>query len=512
MKKYGLILILALMLAVASFSTASASPNLQGGNVHYVSYGETLYSIAARYGVPIDAIMQVNGLFNPDMIYVGQPLRIPGGYGYGPGPGCGNQYRVMPGDTLSGIAYRFGVPMPEVMAYNNMANRDMVYVGQTLCLPGGPPRPVQPVGYGRPPADGSYHIVARGESLHMICDRYGVPYQAVMRANQLPNPNIIVPGQRLFLPGYHPGPASLPPPVEEVISPHGPPPAYHPDDVPVPPPPVLPPIAPPPAPHYGGGKDKAAEVPPAPAYDPKPAKALLPTANHPIEVVVNGGAVWTGEAFPNFPDPNGDTVLIVSTRETDKPTVRLRSGDYEVKGTLGKVPEFGVDKFRFAFRYIPPGDYDVWFDDPEGIPSEKIPVTVEAGKRVEVEFHKGVGFSGPTYASPDGWVLGDWKNPSKPGENIGGWSNILVRTPASGLNVNIESEGSGYKAQCFTGTKGPGACDFAGLNAGIYYIWIDGTDLTLKTYMDGAAYAEFEFIRQPTKSSEDVIGPVSYSN
>ena len=92
--------------------------------------------------------------------------------------------------------------------------------------------------------------------------------------------------------------------------------------------------------------------------------------------------------------------------------------------------------------------------------------------------------------------MSGWDNPSKPGLNVGGWSNILVKTPASGLNVIAESEGGGYKAKCFTGSKGPGACDFAALNAGIYYIWIDGTDLKLKTYMDGNAYATFEFNRQ----------------
>jgi hypothetical protein len=65
------------------------------------------------------------------------------------------------------------------------------------------------------------------------------------------------------------------------------------------------------------------------------------------------------------------------------------------------------------------------------------------------------------------------------------------------LNVIAESEGGGYRAKCFTGSKGPGACDFAGLMAGIYYIWIDGTDLRLKTYMDGNAYASFTFGYQP---------------
>lgn len=461
MKKIGLITVLSLVLSIVSVSVAFA----QGGNSHQVGYGDTLYSIAARYGVSVDSIMRYNGLYNPDYIYAGQVLMIPGGYSgsgyssagsdyYGPGPSygasCGSSYVVRPGDSLSSIAYQYGYPVRTLMNQNRIYNPDMVFAGQSLCMPGPVAQPMQPAVYG-PPA----MVVA-------------------------PPP---------------------PPPVvrEEVIvvdRPH---------------------YAPPPAPVYGGGGDvhviqSEAAVPPAPAFQPVPEKPLLPEASHPIEVVVNGGSVWRGEVYPNSPDPDGDTILIVSTRESDKPIVRLRSGDYEVKGELGLVPEFGVDQFRFAFRYIPAGDYDVWFEDPDGVLSEKAQVKVEPGKRVEVNFTKGVGFSGPTYASPSGWVLANWDNPSKPHENLGGWSNILVRTPASGLWVKIESEGGGYTATCFTGTKGPGACDFAGLSAGLYYIWIDGTDLTLKTYMDGAAYAEFDFARQPSSKGSDAIGPVSYSH
>ena len=459
MKKLGVVLILSMVLTLASISIAFA----QGGTTYRVGYGDTLYSIAARYGVSVESVMHYNGLYNPNMIYAGQVLMIPGGgyhdgrYNPGHSSSCGAPHVVRPGETLSTIAYRYGYPVRSVMNHNGLYNPDMVYAGQSLCMPGPVAQPYQPAVYAAPPVVVAPPVVKE----------------------------VVV--------------------VEEVIVEYAPPPApvHH---------------APPHKPAYDGGGDyvhviKAeTDVPPAPEYQPVPEKPLLPEASHPIEVVVNGGSVWRGEVYPNFPDPDGDTVLVVSTRESDKPIVRLRSGDYEVKGMLGLVPEFGVDQYRFAFRYIPPGDYDVWFDDPEGTLSERTQVKVEAGKRVEVNFTKGVGFSGPTYASPDGWVLANWDNPSKPGQNIGGWSNILVRTPASGLWVNIESEGGGYSAKCFTGTKGDGACDFAGLSAGIYYIWIDGTELTLKTYMDGAAYAVFDFARQPSSEFSEAVGPVSYSD
>jgi LysM repeat protein len=505
MKKYVAIIILGLLLVGLISGPAAAAPELQGGRmvVHYVGFGESLYGIAAQYGVSAQAIMRQNGIINPDMIFAGQPLVIPvraGTYGdYAPHPGggygsCGTYHIVKAGETLSSIAYHYGVSLDALLGHNQLYNRDIVYVGQKICVPGYKP---EPVGYpGSGPADPYYHRVVAGETLSKIAYHYGVDYWRVMQANNLKNPSLIWVGQRLLIPDYHhPAPPHPPPAL--------PPAAPRYDDAyddPYPSPPKPPPY----------DKTDVNDLPAAPDYKPSPVAAELPIADQPIEVVVNGGESWVGEAFEAFDDPDSITTLIIATDDKTKARqVRIRSGDYEVKGELGLVPEFGVDKFRFAFRYIPPGDYDVWIDDPD-TPSEKVQVKVEAGKRVEVLFRKGLGFSGPTFASPDGWYLASWENPSKPGENIGGWSNILVKTPASGLWVRIESEGQGYEAKCFTGSKGPGACDLAGLRAGIYYLWIDGTDLTVKTYMDGNAYASFVFGRQPVPGDEDKVGPVSY--
>ena len=53
---------------------------------HIVQPGETLFSIASRYGVSVQAIMQANGITNPNMVFVGQRLRIPVGGGTLPPP------------------------------------------------------------------------------------------------------------------------------------------------------------------------------------------------------------------------------------------------------------------------------------------------------------------------------------------------------------------------------------------------------------------------------------------
>jgi LysM repeat protein len=518
MKKQLWALALATLLGLASISAASAAPGLQGGGgiIHYVGFGETVSMIAAQYGVPVEAILQQNGLTNPNLIYVGQPLIIPGGYGasFGGYSGCTNVHTVVAGETLSSIAYSYGVNLQELIQYNNLYNSDIVYVGQQICLPPRAGYAPQPAGYQSYNPAGSYHhTVAAGETLFGIADRYRCSYLDIMRLNSLQDASIIRVGQRLLIPpplapqalavpAPGPGPYYAPPPA---------PPAYNDsyDRVHHKPPIEKHPPKEPSKPAYEG-------VPAPPDYQAGPVLPILPIADHPIEVVVNGGMNWVGEVYPSAPDPNAITTLIVNTTGETTPTVRLRSGDYEVKGTLGFEPEFGIDRPRFVFRYIPPGDYDVWLEDPDGTPADKqtpsqvVRVKVKPGHRIEVAFRMGLLFSGPQFTSPDGWFLADWSNPSVPKQNLGGWSNILIKTPASGLNILIESEGGGYKAKCFTGSKGPGACDFAGLNAGIYFIKIDGTQYTVKTYMDGNAYATFTFARQPTGQDEGKVGPVSY--
>jgi LysM repeat protein len=495
MKRFWLVLVMVVMLAMLTGQVAVAAPEFQGsGTVYYVTWGDSLSGIAVRYGVSVEAILRANGLTNPDMIYIGQPLIIPysGSVGY-PNVGCASYHTVGIGDTLSGIAWNYNTTVQQLLQMNNLYNKDILYVGQRICVPGPQGYPAQP-GYTpqpasyRQPGTTYYHTVAYGETLNGIAYRYGVNYWNIVQANNLANPSFIWPGQTLIIPGYQGHGYYEQPQYSQ--APVGP--VY--DEAPQ--------YGPPPAPVYDDTYaddyiylDSAEDenVPKAPEYQPMPVSAQLPRAEHPLEIAVNGGESWVDDVYPTKHDPDGITTLIVQTGEEHGKTVRVRRGDAETYGESFFSGEFGA--FRFVFRHIPPGDYDVWIDDPDTL-SETAQVTIGAGERVEVAFRRGVSFQGQTYASPGGWVLSGWDNPSVPGQILGGWSNIMVKTPASGLTVIAESEGGGYKAKCLTGSKGPGACDFAALRAGLYFITIDGTDLTLKTYMDGNAYATFEFSRQ----------------
>jgi LysM repeat protein len=100
--------------------------------VHIVRQGETLKSIASSYGTTAEAIALANGIVNENLIYVGQRLTIPGASA---GPSEGQTYVVQPGDTLSSIAARFGTTEWAIANANNLPNLNMIYVGQTLRIP-----------------------------------------------------------------------------------------------------------------------------------------------------------------------------------------------------------------------------------------------------------------------------------------------------------------------------------------------------------------------------------------
>jgi LysM repeat protein len=126
---------------------APAPAPTTGGCVYYVRHGDTLSGIAYRHGVTVNAIVRLNYLANPNCIYPGQRLNIPCPSQPAPKPKPkpgGVYYIVRPGDTLAKIAVRYGVSTWSIVRANNIANPNVIYVGQRLYIPSGTPAPVHP--------------------------------------------------------------------------------------------------------------------------------------------------------------------------------------------------------------------------------------------------------------------------------------------------------------------------------------------------------------------------------
>jgi LysM repeat protein len=223
MRRLIVLTFLALVLvAPALTQTAAAAPLESGhGTVHIVQPGETLYGISMRYGVSADAIATANNLVNPNFIYAGQELLIPGSHMPGPKPPPPStcSYVVQPGDTLSSIAWAHGTTVSALMSANGITNPDYIYAGQTLTIPGcAPSHPVHPPAQPpvRPPTCGYHYTVQPGDTLSSIGAKVGLHWKTIAHANGIGYPYTIYTGQTLFIPCLHghphpPKPAPKPP-------------------------------------------------------------------------------------------------------------------------------------------------------------------------------------------------------------------------------------------------------------------------------------------------------------
>jgi len=115
---------------------AGPSPGPGGGTtVHIVQPGENLFRIALRYNTTVQAIAQASAIANPWFIYVGQQLTIPVGGGGGGIAPPSSTHVVQPGETLYLIAARFNTTVQALMVANNLSNPNLIYVGQVLKIP-----------------------------------------------------------------------------------------------------------------------------------------------------------------------------------------------------------------------------------------------------------------------------------------------------------------------------------------------------------------------------------------
>ena len=101
-----------------------------------VQSGDTLSGIASRLGVSYEQLAQINGIANPNRIYVGQVLRVNGQATSYQAPAAASHgaYTVQSGDSLSAIAAQHGLDWRALAQRNNLQAPYTIYVGQQLSL------------------------------------------------------------------------------------------------------------------------------------------------------------------------------------------------------------------------------------------------------------------------------------------------------------------------------------------------------------------------------------------
>jgi membrane-bound lytic murein transglycosylase D len=172
---------------------------------HKVKRGQTLSHISYKYGVPISAIVELNGLTNRHRLSIGQRLIIPANKQTvakssssqrstkqrGTTGGSWFVYTVKKGDTISELAMKFKTTPWDIKTLNGLRNAHRISVGQKLKIPGGSST-----------QSGLFkeHVVKRGENLSYLSSKYGVSVSSIMAANNLTNKHVLKIGQRLMIP------------------------------------------------------------------------------------------------------------------------------------------------------------------------------------------------------------------------------------------------------------------------------------------------------------------------
>lgn len=188
--------------------TGSSTSGSGGGqsSTYTVRTGDTLAKIAARHGTTVRALADANGIANPNLIVIGRTLKLLAGAGNPDTPSsggssggrqlAGQRHTVQRGDTIAGIAARYGVSAKDLVAWNGLVDGKL-YATTRLVLfdPGRLPD------FGGGGSAGGSHTVARGDTLSSIASRHGVRSSAIASANGISDPNRIRVGQTLSIPG-----------------------------------------------------------------------------------------------------------------------------------------------------------------------------------------------------------------------------------------------------------------------------------------------------------------------
>lgn len=176
-------------------------------SVHYtVERGDTLGEIARDHGVFVSDLVEANDISNPNLVFPGQVLTIPGEDG-------NVTHVVARGETLNAIAAQYGTTTSEIASANTIPNPDLILIGQKIIVPDGvrssssgggsnsPSINVSTADDGITDRTGQYHIVKRGQSVSRIAALYdGVTANDIIRANGIVN-GLIYAGSALYLGG-----------------------------------------------------------------------------------------------------------------------------------------------------------------------------------------------------------------------------------------------------------------------------------------------------------------------
>lgn len=188
LKKYWQDYAEAVVKAIAGFVGVQYSYNgpVLNENYYIVQKGDSLWSVARKYGLTVDKLKQLNNL-SSNMLSVGQKLLVKD---TSSSEEVGVYYTVKSGDTLYGIAKQYGLTVDELKAMNNLKSNNLT-INQKLLVSG--------TGDINSSSDYNTYIVKSGDTLWTIANKNGISVDKLKDINNL-NTNLLSIGQKLLIP------------------------------------------------------------------------------------------------------------------------------------------------------------------------------------------------------------------------------------------------------------------------------------------------------------------------
>ncbi len=188
----------------SSDQSSSATTNTEASAASYtVKSGDTLSGIASQYNTTVNQIVSLNQLSNPNLIYVGQVLKLKNSQTTNSSSSSSSTatttagtYTVKAGDTLSAIASRYSTSSSTLASLNSLSNPNLIYVGQVLKVSSNASTSSSTGSSANSTVTtAASYTVKAGDTLSAIAAKYGTTYQALASANSISNPNDIYVGQ-----------------------------------------------------------------------------------------------------------------------------------------------------------------------------------------------------------------------------------------------------------------------------------------------------------------------------
>ena len=170
----------------------SPGQSVQNTTTIIIKWGDTLSQLAIEYNTTVAELVNLNNIKNPNLIYAGETLIVPGKETTpdGSNNSISGQtiYIVKRGDTLSKIARMYNTTVSAIAKANGIRNVNLIYTGQRLIIPMNTTSNNQIV-----------YRIQRGDTLWSISRRYGVSIATIVRQNRIKNPNLIYAGSTLII-------------------------------------------------------------------------------------------------------------------------------------------------------------------------------------------------------------------------------------------------------------------------------------------------------------------------